>query len=252
MLNNFSLIACFPASMAYFLKILFLALLLVPVSIWACSTALFSLKRGAGISAWYNGFAMRSLGVEIEVEDANGPDFEYKNCVLTLLNQTSLLDGAVGILSLPRPLIGIANIEFALLPFYGWMIMIHSFVIIRQWPRQALRTVKRMESYLSAGGNVYVSIEGRRSADRQILPYKKGPVVMALNTEGHIVPVFYEKVGDALPYGSLRVRPTRVKVHLLKAISMKGRDYSERDEIVTGLESIARKMNENVLLSPFG
>ncbi|PVV13452.1 MAG: hypothetical protein B6D72_05700 [gamma proteobacterium symbiont of Ctena orbiculata] len=237
-------------SMAYFFKILLLIVLIVPVSIWACSTALFNLKRAAGISAWFNRFALHSLGVEIVVEDDNGPDFEYKNCVLTLLNQTSLLDGAVGILSLPRPLIGIANIEFALLPFYGWMIMIHSFVIIRQWPRQALRTIKRMESYLSAGGNVYVSIEGRRSADRQILPYKKGPVVMALNTQGHIVPIFHEKVRDALPYGSLRVRPTRVKVHLLKAISMKGKKYRERDKIVTDLESLARKMNNNLMLSP--
>ncbi|MES9946263.1 MAG: lysophospholipid acyltransferase family protein [Candidatus Thiodiazotropha sp.] len=236
--------------MAYFFKILLLAVLVVPVSIWACLTALFNLKRAAGISTWFNGYALRTLGVKIEIEDDNGPDFKYKNCVLTLLNQTSLLDGAVGLLSLPRPLIGISNIEFALLPFYGWMIMIHSFVIIRQWPSQAIRTVKRMESYLSKGGNVYISIEGRRSADRQILPYKKGPVVMALNTQGHIVPVFYEKVWDAMPYGSLRVRPTRVKVHLMKAINMKGRRYDERDMIVTELETLARKMNDPTMLSP--
>jgi len=87
--------------MAYFLRIFFLLIVLIPVSIWACFVALFNLKRAAGISVRYNGFALRILGVEIEIEDENGPDFDYKNCVLTLLNQTSLLDGPVGILAVP-------------------------------------------------------------------------------------------------------------------------------------------------------
>ena len=64
------------------------------------------------------------------------------------------------------------------------------WIIIRQWPAQAKRQIDRAATYVAKGGLVHLSAEGKRSEDGELNPYKKGPVVMALQSQKPIYPIY--------------------------------------------------------------
>lgn len=152
-----------------------------------------------------------------------------------------LLDTLVSETVVPLPASGVTNIEYALVPFFGWICFVFSWVIVRQWPRQARRALEKISGYLQGGGNVLISIEGRRSKDGSLSPYKKGPVVMALQAQARIVPVFLQGTRVCMPYGAWRIREGRVVVKFLEPISTEGRGYEDRDTLLDHLGAIARR-----------
>ncbi len=140
-----------------------------------------------------------------------------------------------------QPLKGIINFEFALYPVIGWLAALISFTIVRQWPSQAKRTLNRAGAYLRAGGNILISIEGKRSRDGRINEYKKGPVVMAVNNQSNIIPVVIYGSRGCLPFGSLRPRPGTLKVRFLQPISTRGFSYEDRNTLRERLRQVARE-----------
>ena len=85
------------------------------------------------------------------------------------------------------------------------------------------------------------SNEGKRSKDGLLSPYKKGPVVLAINAKAKIVPVIHSGVQDCLPYGKWRIRPGKVKVRFLEVITTESMQYEDRDKLVNKLRTIAEK-----------
>jgi 1-acyl-sn-glycerol-3-phosphate acyltransferase len=213
-------------------------------------TALTLADRDAGFAAlrrWTRWF-LDCFGIEVRVEDASatpdgpgraengapaGPD-AHAGCVFVLLNQTSLLDGPIGIAAIPGPFRAIVNVEFLLLPGLGWLSASFAIPIIRQWPAQARRALAGAVKHLERGGQVWLSIEGRRSKDGQPGAFKKGPAVLALAAQAPIVPVWIE--GSTLPFGHLRPRPGQITVRLLSRIETRGLRYEDRHAVVALLQ----------------
>ena len=84
-----------------------------------------------------------------------------------------------------------------------------------------------------------ISIEGRRSPDGALQPYKKGAAVMAIESGATIIPVVLRGTRERLPYGAWRVRPGTIEVDYLEAIETKGLTYEDRDELVARLRALA-------------
>jgi 1-acyl-sn-glycerol-3-phosphate acyltransferase len=159
--------------------------------------------------------------------------------VLVVLNQSSFLDSLACPLVPVRPTKGIMNFEYALYPIIGWLSTLVSFIVIRQWPRQAKRTLNRAGAFLRSGGNILISIEGRRSHDGTLSEYKKGPVVMAIENQAQIVPMIIYGSRACLPFGSLRVRPGSLRVRFLPPISTRGLSYADRNSLRETLRQVA-------------
>jgi len=208
-------------------------------------TALAVADRDAGFEAlrrWAGWFFDR-LGINIRVEDANGPDL-HPGSVFVLLNQTSLLDGPAGILALPGPFRAIVNFEFLLLPGLGWLAAGFGIPIIRQWPAQARRQLKSAVRYLEDGGRVLVSIEGRRSRDGSVNAFKKGPAVLAIDAQAPIVPVWIEGGRTVLPFGHLRPCSGQMTLRLLPKIETRGLRYEDRHDLVQRLHRVAAEQQQ--------
>ncbi len=93
---------------------------------------------------------MFGVGVIVEYEDQN---FDLSSGgVVVGLTQQSLIDPIIGQIIAPRVFMSIWNIEYALIPFMGWISWIFGWVIIRQLPKQSKRKFKKAESYLRKGG----------------------------------------------------------------------------------------------------
>jgi 1-acyl-sn-glycerol-3-phosphate acyltransferase len=184
-------------------------------------------------------FAIFDVRLQFEFDEPQGR--RTAGSILVVLNQTSFLDSLACILIPVRPTRGIMNFEFALYPVIGWLATLVSFTIVRQWAGQAKRTLNRAGAFLQAGGNILISIEGRRSRDGKISEYKKGPVVMAINNQSDIVPIIIYGSRDCLPFGSLRVRAGTVKLRFLPPISTRGLSYADRNGVREKLLELARQ-----------
>jgi 1-acyl-sn-glycerol-3-phosphate acyltransferase len=183
-------------------------------------------------------FKLFGLNVLYEFEEKKSKNAH--NTVFVLLNQSSFLDSLITPTLPVFRTSGILNVEFALYPIIGWFLALTGFVIVRQWPSQAKRTLNRTDRFLRSGGNILISIEGKRTKDGMLNTYKKGPVVMAINSQSDIVPLIIEGTYYSLPYRSLYVKPSDIKVKLLEPISTVGMTYENRDELVSQLRSIAQ------------
>jgi 1-acyl-sn-glycerol-3-phosphate acyltransferase len=218
-------------------------------------TTLALIDRDAGFAAlrrWARWF-LDCFGVEVRVEDAGagkdasgvpGGPGAHAGRVFVLLDQTSLLDGLIGVVALPGPFRAIINLEFLLLPGLGWMAAAFGIPVIRQWPAQARRALERAVKHLGRGGDIWLSIEGRRSKDGRLGAFKKGPAVLAIAAQAAIVPIWIEGSHAALPFGHLRPRPGQVTFRILPRIETLGLCYEDRHALVALLQ---RRADESKL-----
>ena len=181
------------------------------------------------------------FGLRLEFNFKNEDSRQASNTVFVLLNQFSFLDSMIcPILPVPRTL-GIMNIEMAMYPILGWFLGICNFVIIRQWPAQAKRVVNRTSEFLRSGGNMVISIEGKRSKDGKLNEYKKGSVVMAITNQSDIVPFIIRGTFESLPMKSLYTRPGELSVTFLEPISTQGMTYDDRNDLRDQLLAVAHE-----------
>jgi len=133
-------------------------------------------------------------------------------------------------------------VGYAIMPLFGWaMLPLRNIVIIRQWKWQAKRGIERAAARLAHGERWLVSIEGARSLDGELQPYKKGPIVMALRTHATIVPLAVQGAREILPRGDWRLRPGRIEVHLLQAIPTMGLTFEDREAVLARLRGLAER-----------
>lgn len=219
---------------------LFVALLLMlPWYSTAMLVGLIHRETGFCIALSYVRFLHKLYGLRVRVENENKEPLH--GCVFVLLNQTSLLDGPVGAPTIPRPWRVITNIEYAMIPLFGWGMAIWGHVIVRQWPSQAKKTVEKVSRFLARGGNVWMSIEGRRSKNGTLSPYKKGPAVLAIQTKADIVPVVHLGVRDCMPYGEWKIHSGNVTVRFLRSISTRELQYEDRTLLLEKLQNLAER-----------
>jgi len=82
-----------------------------------------------------------------------------------------------------------------------------------------------------AGTSAMVFAEGTRSRDGRLLPFKKGPFVLAIAAEVPVVPVAILGAFEAMPKGSITPRPVPVTVRIGEPIPTVGLGYQDRDRI---------------------
>ncbi len=228
--------------LGYMLRYSIAFLSLVFISTFGSLIAVFNFNAGWALLKHWNHFFLNIFQVEVACENLNKEkDLQSGNCIYVQLNQESLIDGFVFPMVAPLPYKTVVNIEFALIPFYGWVTAILGWVIIRQRPEQAKRTLEKVVSNLRMGGATGISIEGKRSKDGSLSPYKKGPAVLAIQSGAKIVPVITHGARDCLPHGEWKIRPGKIIVKLLKAIPTKGMCYEDRDTLVRQLRELAEQ-----------
>jgi 1-acyl-sn-glycerol-3-phosphate acyltransferase len=157
-----------------------------------------------------------------------------------MLNQTSLIETFTVHYVLPTSFKIFMNIEYALIPFVGWLPwLMGGVVIIRQWSKQARKGLEKAAQRIRNGNSFYMSIEGVRSPAAGLNPYKKGSAILAISAQTTIIPIVIYDARKILPYGEWRVKGGNVEIVLCQAIPTTGLKYEDRDELTRRLRSIA-------------
>lgn len=183
--------------------------------------------------------ACRIFGVTYSLRDDNQREVVPSPQLYVWLNQSNIAEGLICMMCLP-PIFVVINIEYALMPLFGCArALMGDPVIVRQWKWQAKRGIEGAMLRLRGGENAMISIEGARSSDGRLLPYKKGPAVLAIGAQATILPMLIHGGREVLPPGTWRLRPGHVEIHLLEAIPTCGLTLDARDAIVERLRSAA-------------
>jgi 1-acyl-sn-glycerol-3-phosphate acyltransferase len=125
----------------------------------------------------------------------------------------------------------VAKKELFWVPFFGWALHYLGHIRLdRQNRKQAFAAYEiAAETLVKHKMHVVVFPEGTRSRTGQLLPFKKGPAVLAIAAGVTVVPCYCAGTFDILPKGSIWVRPHPVQVLFGPPLDAAGLTYEDRD-----------------------
>ncbi|MBP6667994.1 MAG: 1-acyl-sn-glycerol-3-phosphate acyltransferase [Gemmatimonadales bacterium] len=158
-------------------------------------------------------------------------------CVF-VANHQSWLDILALLVLLPGSVRFVAKKELGRVPLFGPAMRAAGHIEVdRRDLRSAVSAYEAAGRVIRSGFSALVFPEGTRSRDGRLLPFKKGPFVLAIVAQVPVVPVVILGSHEALPRGSVRPRPVPITVRLGGLIPTAGLTYADRDTLAGRVRS---------------
>jgi 1-acyl-sn-glycerol-3-phosphate acyltransferase len=133
--------------------------------------------------------------------------------------------------------------ELSKLPLLGRVIRLGGFVAVDRENREAaLASIAQGAQSLRDGNSFLIFPEGTRSRTPQLLPFKKGGFIMALQANVPVVPVAIHGGRAAMRRGSKLVWPARVVVRVGAPIDTAGLTLDDRDRLIGQVRDEVQRM----------
>lgn len=104
-------------------------------------------------------------------------------------------------------------------------------------PDQSRPAVEQASQALRDGNSFLIFPEGTRSRTGELLPFKKGGFIMALQAQAPVVPVAVSGARDAMRKGSPWIRPVTVRVRFGTPVETAGLTFEDRDVLIERVRS---------------
>ena len=177
------------------------------------------------------GLALTSAGIRYRVFGRE--HLPQNRAVVFCSNHQSNVDPPVLFQALHRRLHVLYKAELSSLPILGKVLQIGGFIPVPRENRdEAFRAIERAAASIRAGNSFLIFPEGTRSKTAELLPFKKGGFVMALNAQAPIVPVAVSGGRASMRKGSWIIRPVNVEVRIGEPVETKGMSTDDRDELI--------------------
>lgn len=135
--------------------------------------------------------------------------------------------------------------ELRKLPVLGRVFEVGGFVAVQRDNRDAaFASIERAVESIRSGNSFLIFPEGTRSKTDELLPFKKGGLVMALRAQAPVVPVAIMGGRAAMQKGSAFVRPVRVTVRIGAPIETVGLSSEDRDVLIDQVRERIRALLE--------
>jgi len=138
--------------------------------------------------------------------------------------------------------------ELTKLPLLGKAFQMGGFVPIDRVSReQSMAAIELAAQSLREGNSFLTFPEGTRSRTGALLPFKRGPFLMALKAQVPVVPVAIQGATASMRKGSPIVRPTTVSVRIGEPVETRGMDLSDRERLA---DLVRARVEELLALGP--
>jgi 1-acyl-sn-glycerol-3-phosphate acyltransferase len=185
----------------------------------------------------------RLAGVRIHVDGLDRIPRD-RACIF-MSNHVSNLDPPVLIAIIPGRTSAFLKRSLMKIPILGIGFRQGEFIAVdRTGSRDdAQRSVEEARRVLAKGIHITTFVEGTRSPDGRLLPFKKGPFFLALESGAPCVPVSIHGTEKLLPKGSLRMHRGTAHVVFHRPIDPHG--FATREELLEAVRAaIARELPE--------
>jgi 1-acyl-sn-glycerol-3-phosphate acyltransferase len=194
---------------------------------WTFISGDISLLYGMFMWGAWNG--VRLTGVRVETIGLD--QLDAAGTYIFMSNHVSNLDPPILIPLIPRRTSVMVKKELFSYPILGRAMRMGSLVPVDRGNREAgIEAVKVAKQVIGQGLNMTIFVEGKRSFDGKLLPFKKGPFYLAMECGVPVVPVTIAGTHYAMPKKRFAIRPGRVKVIFHDPIEPK--DFGSREYLM--------------------
>jgi 1-acyl-sn-glycerol-3-phosphate acyltransferase len=165
----------------------------------------------------------------VRVETVGLDRFDHSRSYIFMTNHVSNLDPPIQIPLIPRRTSVMVKKELFKVPILGRAMRMGSLVPVDRGNRDAgIEAVRAAKAVIVEQGiNMTIYVEGKRSFDGKLLPFKKGPFYLAMECGVPVVPITIMGTHFTMPKARFSIRPGLVKVIFHPPIHPK--DFGSRE-----------------------
>jgi 1-acyl-sn-glycerol-3-phosphate acyltransferase len=173
--------------------------------------------------------SLRLAGIRVSVEGRAALHSTQPS--IFLCNHVSNLDPPVVIPLLPGRVAVFIKRSLLKIPILGYGMRLANFIPVDRDGRveSAVESVQAAAQVLASGVHIVSFVEGTRSRDGRLQPFKKGPFYLAMETGSPVVPVSIHGTESMMKKGSIKITPGTA--HVIFHAPLLPRDYASRDDL---------------------
>jgi 1-acyl-sn-glycerol-3-phosphate acyltransferase len=177
---------------------------------------------GASAGVWITGVRIEAVGLD---------QLDLSRSYIFMSNHVSNLDPPIQIPLIPRRTSVMVKKELFKVPILGQAMRMGALVPVDRGNREAgIEAVRAAKSVVAQGLNMTIYVEGHRSFDGKLLPFKKGPFYLAMECGVPIVPMTIVGTHYTMPKARFAIKPGPVKVIFHPAIEPG--DFGDRESLM--------------------
>lgn len=186
------------------------------------------------------GLALGIAGIRYRVAGPRPPEAMP---VVFCSNHESNVDPPVLFQALHPQLHVLYKAELHKFPLMGTVLDVGGFVPVdRLDRRQSFDSLAQGAASLRAGNSFLIFPEGTRSRSGDLLPFKKGGFIMAIQAQVPIVPVAISGGRASMRKGSAIVHPVQVSIRIGEPIPTAGMTLDDRDRLIARVRTEVERL----------
>jgi 1-acyl-sn-glycerol-3-phosphate acyltransferase len=177
---------------------------------------------------WAAFTGVRIAGVKVQVRGLEKID--PARTYIFMSNHISNLDPPITLPLIPRRTSVMVKKELFRVPILGKIMLIGSLVPVDRGNRDSgIAAVRDAVKALEQGLNMTTYVEGKRSFDGKLLPFKKGPFYLAEECKVPVVPITISGTEKVMPKARFAIRPGTATVTVEFHDPIEPSNFGERD-----------------------
>jgi 1-acyl-sn-glycerol-3-phosphate acyltransferase len=187
------------------------------------------------VGQWITRIAMRLARVRVEA--AGIERIPAGTACILLSNHVSNLDPPALIPLIPGRTSAFLKRSLMKIPILGYGMKLGDFVPVDRdgSVESAQASVAAARRVLEKGIHITSFVEGTRSPDGRMLPFKKGPFYLAMEAGAPCIPVSIHGTESMMKKGSMRVRPGTA--HIVFHPPLYAKDFATREELMAAVRA---------------
>jgi 1-acyl-sn-glycerol-3-phosphate acyltransferase len=193
------------------------------------ATFMYNVATRLGIG----GVKLAGIGIDVRGLERLDPTKSY----VFMSNHVSNLDPPVLVPSIPGRCSVLVKKEVFRIPVFGTAMRIADLVPVDRHNREAaIESVRAAAEVMRRGLHMVIFVEGTRSADGRLLPFKKGPFHLAMEVGTPVVPVTILGTAECWPKGTFTLR--KGTATLVFHPPIEPANFADRDELMSAVREI--------------